>query len=61
MQFSLLPPMFFYPRSLYAYCLRFKSKGMTVFLTATKGHASLKKNLHPLGSIFSQNLVSPKH
>ena len=40
---------------------RFKSKGMTVFLTEAKGHASLEKNLHPLGSIFSQNLVPPKH
>jgi len=43
------------------FLFRFKSKGMTVFLTGAKGHASLEKNLHPLGSIFSQNLVPPKH
>ncbi|MDQ8750107.1 MULTISPECIES: hypothetical protein [Weeksellaceae] len=52
MQSSLLPSMFFYPRSQYALLFRFKSKGISVFLTPPQGHASLKKNLHPLGSIY---------
>ncbi|WP_300673961.1 hypothetical protein [Soonwooa sp.] len=42
----------FIQRSLYALLSHFKSKGISVFLTPPKGHASLKKNLHPLGSIF---------
>ncbi|WP_212592632.1 hypothetical protein [Sphingobacterium humi] len=37
--------------SLYALLFHFKSKGISVFLTPAQGHASLEKNLHPLGSI----------
>lgn len=38
----------FIQRSLYALLSHFKSKGISVFLTPSKGHASLEKNLHPL-------------
>jgi len=58
---SSLLPRFFIQRASMQFLFRFKSKGISVFLTPPEGHASLKKNLHPLGSIFSQNLVSAKH
>tara|TARA_R110002096_G_C14624618_1_gene724353 strand:+ start:1661 stop:1981 length:321 start_codon:yes stop_codon:yes gene_type:complete len=47
----LASTMVFIQRSLYALLSHFKSKGVSVFLTPPKGHASLEKNLHPLGCI----------
>jgi hypothetical protein len=52
-----LASTFFLSKEPYAFLSHFKSKGISVFLTPPKGQ-SLQKNLHPLGSIFFQNLVS---
>ena len=54
-------PQFFLSKEPYAFLSHFKSKGISVFLTHHKGQASLENNLHPLGSIFFQNLGVAKH
>ncbi|MCT3648453.1 hypothetical protein HZQ44_09790 [Elizabethkingia anophelis] len=53
-------PHSFYPKTRMLLS-HFKSKGISVFLTHHKGQASLENNLHPLGSIFFQNLGAAKH
>ena len=60
MPFSWLP-QFFLSKEPYAFLSHFKSKGISVFFTHHKGQASLENNLHPLGSIFFQNLGVAKH
>lgn len=54
-------PHSFYPKTRMLFLSHFKSKGISVFLTHHKGQASLENNLHPLGSIFFQNLGAAKH
>ena len=54
-------PHSFLSKDPYAFLSHFKSKGISVFLTHHKGQASLENNLHPLGSIFFQNLGDAKH
>ena len=54
-------PHSFLSKDPYAFLSHFKSKGISVFLTQHKGQASLENNLHPLGSIFFQNLGVAKH
>ena len=56
-----LASTFILSKDPYAFLSHFKSKGISVFLTHHKGQASLENNLHPLGSIFFQNLGVAKH